>query len=46
MVVRRNSINQSEFLGCSGYPECTHAEKLPASVLMERQGAKRIPGFD
>lgn len=45
MVLRTNGQNGSEFLGCSRYPDCTHTEKLPAWIEMERAGAERLPGW-
>ena len=46
MVQRTNRVNNSEFLGCSRYPDCQHTEKLPAWVEMERAGATRLPGWE
>jgi ssDNA-binding Zn-finger/Zn-ribbon topoisomerase 1 len=46
MVPRVNSINGSEFLGCSGYPDCRHTEKIPEAVVMRRAGAMELPGLE
>lgn len=45
MVIRTNRANGGEFLACSRFPECTHTEKIPAWVEMERAGAERLPGW-
>lgn len=45
MVIRRNRLNDTEFFGCTGYPECSRTEKAPAYLEQLRQGAKPLPGF-
>lgn len=45
MVIRRNRINDTEFFGCTGYPECSRTEKAPAYLEMIRRGAEPLPGF-
>jgi ssDNA-binding Zn-finger/Zn-ribbon topoisomerase 1 len=37
LVVRTNSKNNSQFLGCPNYPECKHTEKIPEALRMEGQ---------
>lgn len=46
LVVRRNRQNDSEFLGCTGYPECRHTEGLPEFLKMRALGAIALPGFE
>ena len=46
LVVRRNSLNDSEFLGCLGYPECRHTEGLPEHLKLRAAGAVALPGFE
>lgn len=45
MVLRVNSQNGSEFMGCTKYPECRATKPLPEHIRMERMGAKPLPGF-
>ena len=52
MVVRTNSENGSEFLGCTGYrgrsPEdggCSHTEAIPESYRMRLMGVPELPLF-
>lgn len=40
LVERTNRENGSTFLGCRGYPDCTHTEPIPESVRLRRQGQK------
>ena len=47
MVVRTNTKNGSEFLGCSGWPdECRETMPLPAYLEVKRAGGQPLPGFD
>lgn len=46
MAERENRQNGSRFMGCTGYPECAHTEKVPAYVEMIRQGAALLPGME
>lgn len=47
LVERTNQSNGSTFLGCTGWPDrCTHTEPLPAYVILKRQGAAVLPGFE
>ncbi len=45
LVVRRNCHNDSEFLGCTGYPECRHTEPLPELYRLRASGAPTLPGM-
>lgn len=45
MVMRKNKATGGEFLGCSGWPECTETQPVPAYIHMQRQGADPLPGF-
>lgn len=38
LIERTNTKNGSTFLGCSGYPDCTHSERLPESLKLRRAG--------
>ena len=46
LTIRVNSTTQQEFLGCGQYPECQHTEPLPMDVILRRQGAATLPGFE
>lgn len=45
MVLRRNRQNDSEFWGCTGYPECTRTAAPPTFLDQIRQGAQQFEGF-
>lgn len=45
LLVRVNRQNDSEFLGCVGFPECRHTEALPESIRMQRLGHPTLPGL-
>ena len=45
LVVRTNSKDGSQFLGCPNYPECKHTEPIPQDIRMIQAGAQRLPGF-
>ena len=34
LVIRTNRKNNSRFLGCPNWPECTHTESIPESIKM------------
>lgn len=38
LIERTNSKTGSTFLGCAGWPDCSHAEPLPESIKLRRQG--------
>lgn len=46
MAVRSNSETGDDFLGCSQWPRCDYTESLPMDILMRRQGAEQLPGFE
>jgi ssDNA-binding Zn-finger/Zn-ribbon topoisomerase 1 len=46
LVLRTNSLNGTEFLGCSSYPSCKHTEPIPESWRMRQMGAQEFPFFD
>jgi len=45
MVLRRNRRDDSQFWGCSGYPECTRTADPPAYLEELSKGAQQLPGF-
>jgi len=45
LIVRTNRQNDSQFLGCPNWPNCTHTESIPEWIKMEAAGASRLPGF-
>ena len=38
LVLRTNSQDGSQFLGCSSYPECKHTEGLPEALRLRLAG--------
>lgn len=46
LVVRRNRHTDSEFLGCSQFPECRYTEGIPEWIRLVAQGAAQLPGFE
>lgn len=46
LLVRRNHLNDSQFLGCPRYPECTYTRSLPTDVILRQQGATMLPGLE
>ena len=45
MVERANKTTGGTFMGCSGYPDCTETQPVPAYLTLLRQGAPALPGF-
>lgn len=45
LAVRRNKQTDSEFLGCTRWPECNYTEPVPELYRMEAAGAAKLPGF-
>lgn len=43
LVVRTNSKNGGQFLGCPRWPECKHSEPIPESWKMRAQGQPELP---
>lgn len=39
LVVRTNRENDSQFIGCMAWPNCTHTEAIPESLRMRLMGA-------
>ena len=46
LVVRTNSSNYSQFLGCSGYPDCKYTTCIPESWRLKALGAPMLPGME
>jgi ssDNA-binding Zn-finger/Zn-ribbon topoisomerase 1 len=46
LVIRTNRDNGSQFIGCTGYPECNHTEGIPETLKMRLAGAPELPMFD
>lgn len=46
LVLRTNSENGSEFLGCRQWPLCKHTESVPESYRMRLAGAELLPGME
>jgi DNA topoisomerase-1 len=46
MVVRRNRATETQFLGCSIWPECQGTRPIPNDIVMRAAGATSLPGFD
>lgn len=42
LLIRTNSENGSQFLGCGNFPQCRHTEPIPESMKMELRGYKRL----
>ncbi|MBN1815340.1 MAG: topoisomerase DNA-binding C4 zinc finger domain-containing protein [Anaerolineae bacterium] len=45
LVVKTNTRNGSQFLGCPNWPDCTYTRPLTEDLVMIAQGAVRLPGF-
>jgi ssDNA-binding Zn-finger/Zn-ribbon topoisomerase 1 len=45
LIVRTNSKDGSQFLGCPNYPGCRYTEPIPQDIRMILAGAQRLPGF-
>lgn len=46
LVIRTNRKTQTEFWGCSRFPECAYTTEISAYEHMRRAGASTLPGFD
>lgn len=42
LKIRTNRENGSEFIGCTGWPECKHTEPIPESLRMRLAGAPTL----
>jgi ssDNA-binding Zn-finger/Zn-ribbon topoisomerase 1 len=41
-VVRTNRENDSQFLGCPNYPQCTETAPIPEEWIMRQNGQKEL----
>lgn len=46
LIVKTNSINGSQFLGCPNFPSCRHTEEIPESIRLQLAGYHKLPGFE
>lgn len=46
MMERVNRVNDSLFMGCTRFPECTETQKVPAFLEVKRSGGLELPGFE
>lgn len=46
LIVKTNSINGSQFLGCPNFPKCRYSEEIPESIRLELSGYCKLPGFE
>jgi ssDNA-binding Zn-finger/Zn-ribbon topoisomerase 1 len=46
LMIRTNRQNDSHFIGCTTWPECTHTEPIPQSLHLRLEGAPELPLFD
>ena len=46
LVIRTNRANQSQFFGCTSWPECEFTEPIPEYVKLRRQGNQPLPGME
>lgn len=46
LLIRTNRQTDSQFIGCTGWPECTHTEPLPESLKMRLAGHPVLPGME
>lgn len=42
LVIRTNSENGSQFLGCCNFPQCRHTEPIPESMRLEQLVQKKL----
>ncbi len=42
LMIRKNTQNDSLFIGCPRYPMCTYTEKLPEHLRMEINGQPKL----
>lgn len=45
LTIRTNRNTGEDFLGCSDWPGCSYTEVLPEDIIMIRQNAAQLPGF-
>lgn len=46
LVVRVNRQSNSEFAGCTSYPQCRYTASVPESVRLRRLGVPQLPGME
>ena len=46
LVVRTNKQNQTQFLGCPGYPMCDHTQKIPDEWILRALGQPELFDLD
>jgi ssDNA-binding Zn-finger/Zn-ribbon topoisomerase 1 len=46
LIIRTNRQTDTPFLGCAGYPECAHTERVSENLMQRLQGAPELPLFD
>jgi ssDNA-binding Zn-finger/Zn-ribbon topoisomerase 1 len=46
LAIRTNTKNHSQFLGCTGYPECSHTEAIPETLRLRLLGHPELPLFE
>lgn len=46
LQIRTNRHNDTQFIGCTGWPDCTHTEGIPETLRMRLMGAPELPLFD
>lgn len=42
LIVKTNSKNGSQFLGCPNFPACRHTEPIPEDIKLRLLGQKRL----
>lgn len=42
LIIRENRENGSQFIGCMGWPNCTHTEAIPETLRMRLMGAPTL----
>jgi ssDNA-binding Zn-finger/Zn-ribbon topoisomerase 1 len=42
LIIRTNTRDSSQFLGCPNYPTCRYTEPLPEDIRMELLGQRRL----
>jgi len=45
LVIRTNKFSGKQFVGCSEYPKCKHAEELPEDIIMMQNREQMLPGM-
>lgn len=42
LKIRTNSTNGSQFIACTGFPDCRHTETIPETLKMQLAGAPTL----